>query len=97
MIRTISQLARHWSKQTDNGKGIRLEAADVDLLNASGVGALIQKLASEEQCELSRDRISTRARPKQDGPAAAPVVTFRTSTPDEIAHAARRAQRATQA
>lgn len=41
----ITDIARHWSRQTDRGKGIRLEAEMLDLLNAIGVGELIRAAA----------------------------------------------------
>jgi hypothetical protein len=37
--------AQHWFRQTDKGKGIRLDAGQVDLLNAIGVGQLIREHA----------------------------------------------------
>lgn len=48
---SLTDLARHWSRQTDKGKGIRIEADALDVLNAHGVGEMLQKLAAEEQTD----------------------------------------------
>ncbi|WP_158014139.1 hypothetical protein [Sphingomonas sanxanigenens] len=54
---TLIDLARHWARQTQKGKGIRIEGADLDLLNAIGVGEMIQVKAAEEQRELCGQRL----------------------------------------
>lgn len=41
----LPEIARHWSRQTDKAKGIRLDAAAMDMLNAIGVGELIREHA----------------------------------------------------
>lgn len=53
----LSRIARHWSRQTEKGKGLRLEAAQIDLLNAIGVGELIQKEAAEYQRRQAASRL----------------------------------------
>ena len=45
----LSDIARHWARQTDKGRGLRLEAHDLNLLNAIGVGELILAKAAEQQ------------------------------------------------
>ena len=40
MISELSQLAVVWMKKSDGGKGLRLTPAQLDLLNAIGVGEL---------------------------------------------------------
>lgn len=45
----LPRLARHWMNQTCKGKGLRLEAADLDLLNGIGVGEMIASRAAELQ------------------------------------------------
>lgn len=52
----LTGLARQWSKQTAAGRGIRLSAAQVDLLNALGAGELIAREAAKAQRELSERR-----------------------------------------
>jgi hypothetical protein len=37
----LAVLARHWMRQTETDRGIRLDASDLALLNAIGVGQLI--------------------------------------------------------
>src|SRR5687768_8776520 len=53
---SLTKIARHWSNQTDNGKGIRLEADALDLLNAIGVGELILAEAAKLQRKRCRNR-----------------------------------------
>lgn len=54
---SLSDLARHWSRQTEKGKGIRIEAEAMDVLNAIGVGELILAKAAEAQREACNLRI----------------------------------------
>ena len=54
---SLSDVARHWSRATENGKGIGLKADVLDALNAIGVGELIQMKAAEEQREACAARI----------------------------------------
>ena len=49
-------LARKWSKATERGKGIRLAAHELDLLNAAGVGELLMGAAASEQRKLAAAR-----------------------------------------
>ncbi|QEH81032.1 hypothetical protein EIK56_24240 [Sphingomonas sp. C8-2] len=54
---SLGDLARHWSRQTEKGKGIRIEADALDVLNAIGVGELIQMKAAEAQREACKTRM----------------------------------------
>ncbi|WP_174285508.1 hypothetical protein [Sphingomonas bacterium] len=54
----IVDLARHWSRQSDKGKGIRIEADALDVLNAIGVGELILTKAAEQQREACSQRLT---------------------------------------
>lgn len=56
----LARIARHWMRQTEIGRGIRLEAADLDLLNAIGVGELIAAKAAEEMREAAKERQAKR-------------------------------------
>jgi hypothetical protein len=78
-------------RQADNGKGVRLEATDIDLLNAIGVGALLQELAAEEQRELACARIAARTTPSSEPKSAA----FSSEAVDQAAQYALRATRET--
>lgn len=55
-MRDIADLSRHWARQSQTGKGIRLEATDVDLLNAIGVGELLLTALANHQREQSLKR-----------------------------------------
>jgi hypothetical protein len=54
---SLGDIARHWSRQTEKGKGIRFEADAMDVLNAIGVGELITMKAAEAQREACRTRM----------------------------------------
>ena len=57
MISELSQLAVVWMKKSDGGKGLRLTPAQLDLLNAIGVGELIASAAAKavtEKCQSKR-------------------------------------------
>jgi hypothetical protein len=54
---SLTDLARHWTRQTEKGKGLRIEAGDLDVLNAIGVGQLILTKAAEAQREACNLRI----------------------------------------
>ena len=56
---SLSDLARHWSRQTEKGRGIRIEAEALDVLNAIGVGELIQLRAAEAQRVACNQRIQS--------------------------------------
>ena len=58
----IADLARHWTRQTDKGKGIRIEADALDVLNAIGVGQLILAKAAEAQRDACNSRIQSSTR-----------------------------------
>jgi hypothetical protein len=54
---TLTKISRHWSRQTEKRRGIRLDAAAMDILNAIGVGELLHLAAAEgqrEECEKRR-------------------------------------------
>lgn len=100
---TLADLARHWARQTQKGKGIRIEGAGLDLLNAIGVGEMIQAKAAEEQRLLCGQRLmNSTAGENTDSPTiesateASALRSFKSSgttkQPDAIA-SARRAQR----
>ena len=42
MTEDIADLARRWSRAVQRGRGIRIEAADLDLLTDIGVNDIIQ-------------------------------------------------------
>ena len=102
MISELSQLAVVWMKKSDGGKGLRLTPAQLDLLNAIGVGELVASAAAKavtEKCQSKRS-LSTREENTnsyriEDATALFDRHTTRsygtTSKPDEIA-AARRAR-----
>ncbi len=101
---SIADLARHWTRQTDKGTGIRIEAEAMDVLNAIGVGELIMMKAAETQRDACNQRIksSTRAA-NTDSPmtesemeASEPRISRLSGTmpPRDVTAAARRAQRA---
>jgi hypothetical protein len=69
MSAELPDIARHWSRQTDKGKGIRLEAGQMDLLNAIGVGELILKAAAEYQRNQCQQR-AARSRSISGDPSA---------------------------
>jgi hypothetical protein len=53
-MNSLTDLARHWLRQTELGRGLRLEADQLDLLNAIGVGDIIAAEAAKhlrEQCQ----------------------------------------------
>jgi hypothetical protein len=56
-MNSISDLSRHWQRQTEKGKGMRIEAGALDLLNARGIGKIILQMAAEEQMEKCSNRI----------------------------------------
>jgi len=85
---SILDVSRHWARQSDKGKGIRLEADAVDLLNAIGVGELIMAKAAADQREAASAR-TAEARRVLEGDGK------RRPTEDRVAEAARRARRAT--
>lgn len=52
----LPDLLRHWARQSQIGKGIRLDAEQLDLLNAIGVGELI----AVESARMQREQCSKR-------------------------------------
>lgn len=67
---TVVDVARHWARQSAKGKGIRLEAASVDLLNTIGVGDLISAKAAELQRLQSEERVGAAAERNADNQSA---------------------------
>ena len=45
----LADVARHWFRKTDLGKGLRLDPDQLDLLNAIGVGKVIADALAEYQ------------------------------------------------
>src|SRR5262245_32393449 len=68
----LARLTRNWMHQTQLGKGLRLNAEYLDLLNAIGVGELIARKAAEVQrreCQVRVKAIKPQAQPKAITPA----------------------------
>ncbi len=55
----IADLARHWMRQSQLGKGLRLDPTQVDALNALGVGELILAAVARVQREQCLRRTMT--------------------------------------
>jgi hypothetical protein len=99
----ITDLARHWTRQSDKGKGIRIEADALDVLNAIGVGELIMAKAAEHQREKCSSRIQSSTRAANtaspmtaDGTVLSDRPSSRssgTTSQQDVTAAARRAQR----
>jgi hypothetical protein len=100
---SLSDLARHWSRQTEKGKGIRIAAAEMDVLNAIGVGELILLKVAEEQRQACNQRIqgftpaadtgssTTESRTEAFEPHSSR--SFGMTTPPDVTASARRALR----
>ncbi|MCP3732216.1 hypothetical protein M9978_17485 [Sphingomonas sp. MG17] len=56
MADDLADLARRWSRALHRGRGIRLEAADLDQLAAIGVNDIIQAAAAEFLKEKAKCR-----------------------------------------
>jgi len=103
-VKSISDLARHWSRKSEAGKGLRIEAGDLDQLNAIGMGELLQAAAAEEQRKICERRINPSTRGENTSLStiselmgASGLPTFRsagTTTLPDVSEAAARAQRA---
>jgi hypothetical protein len=61
MTTPLPELARRWSRAVERGRGIRIEADDLDLLTAIGVTELIQAGAAEKLKERARWREGQRS------------------------------------
>jgi hypothetical protein len=59
-MKSLPDIARHFSACIERGKGIRLEAADLDILASIGVNELVQRAAAEYLRDQSRERIAKR-------------------------------------
>jgi hypothetical protein len=55
---TIADIARKWSKKTDMGRGLVLDADDLDILNAMGIGKQIAEAAAEFQRDQCQKRVA---------------------------------------
>jgi len=64
----LSKLARRWMRQSEMGRGIKLSAADHDLLNAIGVGELLAAEAARLMREQSQQR-AHRIMPAEESPS----------------------------
>ncbi|GGD34598.1 hypothetical protein [Croceicoccus pelagius] len=104
MEQSLGEIARKWSKNSEKGKGLRLDAEALDQLNEIGVGELIQAEAAKQQ----RLECGKRRNPSTSGESTGSSMTenemavsdrrsFKlsgtTEKPDEIA-AVRRARNA---
>jgi hypothetical protein len=59
---SLIHIARHWANQTEKGRGIRIEADALDLLNEHGVGEFIMRLSAEQQRNQCQERNRSRNR-----------------------------------
>jgi hypothetical protein len=55
-ILRFTSIARTWSNRTDQGKGLRHEAAALILLNTVGLGERVQTIAAELQRQFAHQR-----------------------------------------
>ena len=58
MAADLARLARKWMRQTQQGKGLRLDPQELDLLNAVGLGELLAAKAAELQRHECEARIA---------------------------------------
>ncbi|HCB75152.1 MAG TPA: hypothetical protein DEP91_03120 [Sphingomonas bacterium] len=101
---SVSEVARNWSRASEKGKGIGLRAEVLDMLNAMGVGELIQAKAAEAERAQCAERIKSStaganiASPgtsvEMDLPEPRISRSSGTTKPQDVIAAARRAQRA---
>jgi hypothetical protein len=78
----LARLTRNWMRQTQLGKGLRLDAENLDLLNAIGVGELIAAKAAEFQRRECQVRVGTALKPQaQPKPTAKPKSRVRLALP----------------
>ena len=61
MARDISELMRHWMRQSELGRGIRLEASDLDLLNSIGFAEQLAFEAAKAAKVKAHERMKARA------------------------------------
>lgn len=80
MTEDIADLARRWSRAIQRGRGIRIEAADLDLLTDIGVNDIIQAAAAEKLKERAKWRADQRS---ADSMAAMPTGSIGTGGPME--------------
>lgn len=59
-VSSLPDLARRFSRAIEKGKGIRLEAADLDLLCSTGVLAALTDAAAAEQQRQAAERLAAR-------------------------------------
>ncbi|MDN4632284.1 hypothetical protein QCD71_12220 [Sphingomonas sp. PsM26] len=77
----IADLARKWSRAIEKGKGIRIEAGDIDLLTAIGVNDLIQTAAAESLKDKAKCRDVQRRREFINGVPSGSTGTERRTDP----------------
>ena len=80
MTEDIADLARRWSRAIQRGRGIRIEAADLDLLTDIGVNDIIQAAAAEKLKERAKWRADQRS---ADSMTAMPTGSIGTGGPME--------------
>ena len=73
MSADLARLTRNWMRQTQLGKGLRLNAEYLDLLNAIGVGELITAKAAEVQRRECQVRIGTAIKPQAQPKSITPA------------------------
>lgn len=61
----LSHLARHWMRQAELDRGIRIEAGDLALLNAIGIGELLASAAAAAQREAAQAKMAGRGQASQ--------------------------------
>src|SRR3990167_1531625 len=77
----LPDIARHWLSQTEKGKGIRLDADAMDILNAIGFGELLATEAAKYQREQCRNRSARNRsfRGESSGSTRAPAEAMKSS------------------
>ena len=72
--KSLADLSRDFSRAIERGKGVRLEAADVDTLCAAGIIENLAMAAAAEQRAQSRERLQARA----EAPSSTNIVSGET-------------------
>src|SRR5437868_2083737 len=80
----IAELARKVNKALERGKGIRFEAADLDVLVAAGVYDVIQHAAAKFQREVCQQRARSRSSTPEENTSSAGSATPRASSAPHI-------------
>ena len=55
---TIADIARKWNRKTELHRGLQLDAASLDILNAMGIGKQIAEAAAEYQRNQCQKRVA---------------------------------------